>query len=132
MRNCYVLGLFLIIGCSKSKVPKDLLPPDKMQAVYWDYLRADVFANEYVRRDTSLNVVIESARLQNQVFQLHKTNRKQFYTSYEYYLQTPERMKAMLDTIIHKQQVTTRMQDSLRSKTKTNLQLRDTIKLKDE
>jgi hypothetical protein len=128
MRNGLFLALLFAIGCNQQKVPKDLLPPDKMQVVFWDYLRADVFANEYVRRDTSLNVEIENARLQNQVFQLHKTSREQFYNSYEYYLQQPGMMKAILDTMIQNQQDEFKLKDSSRSKGKINILSPDSVK----
>lgn len=113
MRIAFFLVLLATVcGCSKSKAPKDLLPPDKMQAVYWDYLRADVFVNEFVRRDSTKSLEIESARLQNQVFKLHKTTRKQFYDSYNYYMHRPELMKPLLDTIIEKRQAEKKAQDS--------------------
>ena len=50
----------IFLSCSKSKVPDGILKPEKMQAVFWDYIRADVFANEYVRRDTAKNPTIMS------------------------------------------------------------------------
>ncbi len=132
MRTGCLLLLLAILGCSKSKVPKDVLSPEKMQAVYWDYVRADVFANEFIRRDTNLKVEIESARLQNQVFQLHKTTRTQFYSSYDYYRSKPELMKAMLDTIIQKQQAKPKTEDTSKLKRKRNLLLPDSLKLQNE
>ncbi len=104
-----MMGRFLLIAvvclaaCSKSKMPKDVLPPEKMQAVYWDYIKADVFANEFVRRDTSKKLETESAKLQAQVFLLHKVSREQFYKSYDYYLDHSDLMKNMLDTMLVRQ-----------------------------
>jgi hypothetical protein len=118
MRNGIVFMILMALfgSCSKSKVPKDLLNPDKMQAVYWDYLKADLFVNEFVRKDSTKNLELESARLQNQVFQLHKTTRKQFYSSYDYYMHHPDLMKGLLDSMISKQQNANKLQDSLRQK----------------
>jgi hypothetical protein len=101
-----LLALFLLIflSCSKSKVPDGILKPEKMQAVFWDYIRADVFANEYVRRDTAKNPEVENMKMQQQVFQLHKVTRKEFYDSYEYYLQHQDLMKGMMDTMLVRQQ----------------------------
>ncbi|RYY67154.1 MAG: DUF4296 domain-containing protein [Chitinophagaceae bacterium] len=94
-----------LISCSeKNSVPKDILPPEKMQAVYWDYLRADIYSNEFLRKDTSKNAELENARLQMQVFKLHKVSREQFYKSYEYYLDHRELMKDILDTMLVRQQ----------------------------
>ena len=104
MRRIILLALVgSLAACSKSKLPKDVLEPEKMQAVYWDYLRADIFANEHVRLDSSKNLALENAKLQLQVFQLHKISKEQFYKSYEYYLNHRELMKDMLDTMLVRQ-----------------------------
>ncbi len=95
--------VFFLFSCSNKKVPREVLGIEKMQAVYWDYLRADVFANEYVRRDSSKNPSIESARLQQKVFDLHKVSKEKFYKSYEYYLGKPLLLKEMLDTMLVRQ-----------------------------
>jgi len=84
-------------------MPADILGMEKMQAVYWDYMRADVFANEFVRRDSSKNVPVESARLQQKVFELHKITKETFYKSYDYYLRKPVLLKELLDTMLVRQ-----------------------------
>ena len=122
-----LIFLFVIAGCQKSKVPKDLLSPEKMQAVYWDYLRADVFVNEFVRKDSTLKPDIESARLQNEVFQLHKTSRSQFYDSYQYYLKHPELMKAVLDTMIKRKQEEPKKPDTGRNRIQFRNKRLDTL-----
>ena len=94
----------LFISCSKSKIPNGILEPEKMQAVFWDYMRADVYANEYLRKDSGRDLQKESAKLQQQVFQLHRISREQFYKSYEYYLYNTNEMKIMLDTLQVRQQ----------------------------
>lgn len=102
-----VLLIALVAGflaCSKSKVPSGILKPEKMQAVMWDFIRADIYANETIRRDTTKNVEVENARLQLQVFQLHKITREEFYNSYDYYLKNQELMKSMIDTMLVRQQ----------------------------
>lgn len=94
----------LFAACSKNeKIPKDILQPEKMQAVYWDYLRADAFANEFVRRDTTKKMEVESARLQQQVFSLHKISKEEFYKSFDFYLQHKAIFRDMLDTMLARQ-----------------------------
>lgn len=96
--------LLLIFSCSKSKIPEGILKPEKMQAVFWDYIRADVFTNEFIKKDSAKNIQIENARLQQQVFKLHNTTKETFYKSYEYYLQHQGLMKDMMDTMMVRQQ----------------------------
>ena len=112
-----VLGLF---GCTGSGIPKDILPPETMQAVYWDYLRADIMANEYVTRDSSKNDSLENAKLQLQVFKIHKITKEEFYKSYEYYLNHQALMKDMLDTMLVRNKDKAK-KDSLPIKTRDSL-----------
>jgi ABC-type antimicrobial peptide transport system ATPase subunit len=96
--------LLLIFSCSKSKTPPGILKPEKMQAVFWDYIRADVFTNQFIKKDSAKNVELENARLQQQVFKLHNTTKETFYKSYEYYLNHQGLMKDMMDTMMVRQQ----------------------------
>ena len=44
----FVLLGFFVIGCSRNpSVPKNVLPPEKMQAVLWDAMLADQAAEFY-------------------------------------------------------------------------------------
>ncbi len=98
-----LFALFLF-SCTKSKVPDGILKPEKMQAVFWDYMRADVFTNIFIKIDSAKNAEIENARLQQQVFALHKITKDEFYKSYQYYLNHQELMKELMDTIVVRQQ----------------------------
>lgn len=93
-----------LLSCSKSKVPDGILKPEKMQEVFWDYMRADLYAHDYIRRDSSKDANLENIKLQQQVFQLHKVTKKEFYDSYDYYLKHQGLMKALMDTMLVRQQ----------------------------
>jgi hypothetical protein len=101
MRQLAVLFSLLVLlqGCGDDDVPSGILKPDKMQAVMWDVLQADVFASEYIRVDSSKNILHENIRLQKKIFSLHQTSREQYYKSYEFYKTKPELMRVMLDTL---------------------------------
>lgn len=89
-----------ILGCDGgSNTPANVLKPDKMQAVMWDVIQADVFTSEYIKVDTTKNLQKENLQLQKKIFALHHTNREQYYTSYEYYKSKPDLMQALLDTM---------------------------------
>lgn len=124
MRRVILLALIVVLAaCSKSKFPKGILEPEKMQAVYWDYMRADIFANEYVRNDSSKNPVLENAKLQLQVFQRHNISKEQFYKSYDYYLNHRDLMKDMIDTMLVRQkQKIEKVKDSTKAR-------RDSLKI---
>ncbi len=98
----WLIGFTLLLCCScrsRSKVPSGILKPDDMQAVVWDMVRADVYSTDYIARDSSKDDTLENAKLQQQVFMIHQTTREAYQKSFDYYLQKPDLMKALLDTI---------------------------------
>ena len=138
MRVFQLLLVVLLLGaCSDNqKIPKNILPPEKMQAVYWDYIQTDVFANQFVRRDTSQSLDSAGAMLQAQVFKFHKITKDDFYRSYNYYLDHKELMREMLDTMIVRQNAISKAaSDSLLAPNKDSTGIfpdrnkRDTIKI---
>ncbi len=123
-----------LMSCSKSKVPNGILEPEKMQAVYWDYMRADIYANELIRNDSNRNANKENIQLQKEVFELHKVTKEEFYKSYDYYLNHSSLMKQMLDTMTVRQQKKIDMlkekkarEDSIAAKLKENRGKADSI-----
>jgi hypothetical protein len=84
----------------KNKLPKDVLPQPKMQAVMWDLMRAGDFLNNYVLyRDTGVDKISESQKWNEKVFRIHRITREQFDKSYAYYRTHPQLMKAVMDSI---------------------------------
>lgn len=105
MRSYFFYFLLILLGsCSRSKYPDGVLVPEKMQAVYWDYLRADVYAKEMLSKDSSRNIDSANIQFQQQLFKKHKVSKETFYKSYEYYISHQLLMKDMLDTMQMRQQ----------------------------
>jgi len=92
------LTCLLLISCSGSKVPKDVLPPQKMQAVLWDAMLADEMADYYVRKD-SLNALSKHAELYQQVFTIHKISKDDFKKSLRFYESHPDLLKPIFDSL---------------------------------
>lgn len=111
MRGLFLL-IFAFIGlasCKRNKLPENVLAPEKMQAVFWDYIRADVYTKDYIAKDSGRNALKENAALQQLVFQKHKVSKETFYRSYEYYMHHQDKLGPMLDTMLVRQQ---QLQDS--------------------
>ena len=48
--NILFIGLVLMISCGKKdKLPAGILKPEKMQAVLWDVIKADVFTTDFIK-----------------------------------------------------------------------------------
>ena len=93
--------MFTMIGCTNSNGGKfsGLLSKSEMQAVLWDVIGADVFTDQFVKKDSSKNASLENMKLQNKIFAIHKVSKENFYKSYDYYMLHPEDMKIILDSM---------------------------------
>ncbi len=100
---CLILFSLILFSCTKSRVPKDILPPDKMEKILWDQMRADAFLKDYLSRDTANDLKRENMILQNKIFLKHQTTAKDFFKSYDYYLQNDFLIKNLLDSILAKE-----------------------------
>jgi hypothetical protein len=80
-------------------VPGDIIPPEKIQPIIFDLLRADEYVNNFLLRDTLLKREKEAVKLYEQVFQIHKVSSSEFYKSYKYYQAHPDKNKLLLDSL---------------------------------
>ncbi len=94
--------LFLFSCKEKKNTPAGILEPAKMQKVFWDVLRADAFAYNFVTKDSSKNAEAENIKLQQQIFAVHKISKTDFYKSYDYYLNNAILLQPLLDSMIAK------------------------------
>jgi hypothetical protein len=96
---------FFAISCAdKKKMPKDILPQQKMQAVLWDMISAGEFLSAFVlNKDSIINKDSASLKIYGQVFQIHRITKEQFDKSYSYYRDHPELIKVIVDSLSKKQ-----------------------------
>ena len=99
MKAFSVCLVFIFIACSSGPVPNGIIAPDKMQKVVKDMVQVDEYINSFLSKDTTLDIKKKRSTLYEQVFLLHQTNRKQFYTSFKYYQQHPNLQKRVFDSI---------------------------------
>ena len=65
----FITILFFSVGCnSPKKKSADIISPDKMKLVFWDYLRANEYAFEIIKKDTTQNDTTLNLHLQNLIF----------------------------------------------------------------
>jgi hypothetical protein len=91
---------FILICCSNDALPKGILVADEMKKVVYDLLRVDEYLNNFVTKDTTVNVKMKRSIYYEQVFRSHNTSRKQFYTSFRYYQQHPDIQKNLFDSLL--------------------------------
>ncbi len=103
IKNSFII--LCIIGfssCSKS-VPFGIIEPEKMEKLLWEQMKADAYTREYLFKEGNLKVVEENIKLQQKIFLKYNTSQKSFYKSYQYYLEHPDLIRPLLDSIVSKQ-----------------------------
>lgn len=101
----FIILIFSISGCSeKGGTPSGILGREKMQAVLWDMIRADTFTEQFIKRDSSKNVLMENRKLQDAIFSIHKVTRSEYLKSYDYYITHTDLIRVVLDSMYAKAQ----------------------------
>ena len=98
MRNGVLWIVIVFLVSCVNKAP-DILQPQKMQVVFWDVIRSDVYNSDY-RSDTTKTLLNDNIVLQNKIFNKHGVTRELFYKSFEYYTNHPEKMTLILDSMM--------------------------------
>jgi hypothetical protein len=98
-RPAIILLLIFFSACSSSPVPHEILQPERMQKVVYDLIRIDEFINNFVLKDSTVDIKKKRSTLYEQVFKVNHTTRKEFYTSYKYYQQHPDIQKGLFDSL---------------------------------
>lgn len=98
------MSYFLILFSCNTDREKEILPPQTMQQVFWDFIKADAYVANYVTKDSALDPQLISANLQQQIFKKYKISKKQFDKSYTYYLEHDKELLKITDSIITKNQ----------------------------
>lgn len=100
MRWLSIMLLLTLVSCGNKFGQPDILPPNKMQTVLWQVLRAEAFTNGFIKKDSARNVLEENVKLQKRIFAENGVTREQFYNSYTYYKNHPGQFKVIMDSII--------------------------------
>lgn len=96
-------ALILFSSCSEASRPRDVIKADKMSDIYWDQLKADAFVKEFGPKDSSRSLWKQNAVLQEKIFLKHNIARADFFKSHEWYLNHPEQLQLIIDSMISKQ-----------------------------
>lgn len=120
MRGYSYLLVFLLLVCScnsSQKVPKEILPPEKMETVLWDLMRSGALVNNFIlSKDSTLDKNQEHIKWVNRVLTFHQISEKQFKKSFSYYQEHPELMSVIMDSISKREE-----DPVIRLKSKQNL-----------
>jgi len=103
MRLIVLLTFCITLSMScrqKEIIPAEIIQPQKMELILWDYLKADAYASEISRKDSTQNDTAINLALQRVIFKHHNTTKQAFDKSYSYYCKHPNKFLPILDSIV--------------------------------
>ena len=100
MRLIIFSSVLVLLACSgEPSVPKGVLPPEKMEAVLYDVMRADEMANFYSLKDSTYHNFSKRTALYDTIFHLHGIGKETFQKSMNYYQGRPDLLKIIFDNL---------------------------------
>ncbi len=103
MRPAIIVFFVLIFISCKNQSDPAILPPEKMEAVLFDFVMAEAHTNINVNVDSVILAQKENTKLQKKVFAFHGITREKFKLSFEYYTNHPAEFTTILDSISAKE-----------------------------
>ena len=82
-----------------NKVPKDVIPQNQMRKIMWDLMRADAYVTDFIMKDSTRDKKAESAKLYEEIFDIHSTTREIFKKSLVFYQSRPDLFKSISDSL---------------------------------
>jgi hypothetical protein len=99
MKYFLLMLYFILIGCTNNVFTKTA-SINQMKVIVWDMFCADELFTEKQIRDTTLYKKInERYKIYDAVFAIHNTSKKEFYRDYQYYLEHPDLLKTLMDSV---------------------------------
>lgn len=96
----FLLLLTSMAACSPDqRLPKGIIPQNKMRLIIWDLIRADEYINNFVARSNKVNLQNERWVLYEQIFKIHQVSQEQFRKSLSFYQARPDLFKVIADSL---------------------------------
>ncbi len=94
----FVLSIaFVACSSGDNKIPKDVLPVDKMKLIIWDLTQAGSYANYLKEKDTSSKSL--NTMYMAEVLKMHHISKEDFFKSFKFYQSDPSLNKVLFDSV---------------------------------
>lgn len=105
MRLVFLL-CFFCFACKGGPVPAGVLPPQKMEAVWYDVIRVDEWADFAILQDSSFRNFSRRAALYDSVFRLHAITKDDYRKSVAFYQSRPDLLKNIFQDLRNRSDTT--------------------------
>jgi hypothetical protein len=101
-----------VYACGWKDDSTELIKPEKMRVVLWEYLQIQHYAQEVLSKDSTLNDTFAFLQLRDSMFLRHQIDAQVFKKSMMYYRAHPDQFLPVLDSIVAIQQRTIQFKES--------------------
>ena len=92
--------MLLLSACALTKTEKQqLLPLKTMQQTVWHLIMVDEYLSRKIQSDSTIQPTLVRAQKYQQVFNLNKVDRIQFYATMDYLDKHPVELKELMDSV---------------------------------
>jgi len=92
--------MLLLSTCALTKTEKQqLLPLKTMQQTVWHLMMVDEYLSRKIQSDSTIQPTLVRAQKYQQVFNLNKVDRIQFYATMDYLDKHPVELKELMDSV---------------------------------
>lgn len=94
---CIILYAFAACTPEDKKIPKDILPVDKMKLIVWDMTQAGAYASYLHEKDTSKKKLNTAYFVE--VLKLHNISKADYFKSFNFYQSHPLLNQQLFDSV---------------------------------
>lgn len=95
----FILSISVSACIRDKKIPKGIISQNEMRKIMWDLMRADAYVAEFIMKDSTRDQNAETAILYEQIFDMHSTTSETFMRSRDFYVQRPDLLKVITDSL---------------------------------
>lgn len=86
-------------ACGKKEQEDGAIPTDKMKVIIWQLMKADEFYTRASSKDSTFKKTHKNVQFYQQIFDLNKVDRVQFYKQMDYLERHPIAFKLVMDSV---------------------------------
>lgn len=100
MKYIYIIiSIVLLSSCTQENKKDTEIPLDKMKVVIWQLMKADEYFTRKSFADSTWKNTRRNVQFYQQVFDLNKVDRVQFYKQINYLESHPVEFKVLMDSV---------------------------------
>jgi len=98
MKHLIILS-FILLGCSIPSAKDKRIDMKTMQTVVWQLMQADEYYTRVSVIDSTWKIDKKNIEFYQQIFDLNKVDRVEFYNTIDYLQRNPNEFKELIDSV---------------------------------